>query len=459
MVHITWSCMVLGAILILSFTAQISAKAVVDENGVKTSVFLSPKFVMGPGSVVNRVYDNVDFPKGHIAIKSFDAEVVDEAGSPVPLQETYLHHWVVVRYQQKIDADIPESIGNLGLHQSKYSVLPNSGVCQNEVLEQYFGLGSETRKTSTHVPDPYGIEIGNPSDISPGYEERWMLNVHAIDTREVQDKLGCTECRCDLYNVTQDERGQPLNPNYRGGLRCCHDHLQCKLKEGSEGTTRALYMKFTVKWVEWSSSVVPVRIYIFDVTDTWRKENNPVHHCLVEYEVEPCNSGEDCTHIKRATSPIPKGGHVIYAVAHQHSGGNGSALYGEDGRLICASVPTYGTGTEPGNEAGYIVGMSTCYPEPGSVALSDGEMLTLESNYSRTQFHTGVMGLFYILIADHPERPLHTNHVQGQTTRPFEPLDLVPMIGLLGLVVIAAAGIAYHRRRFQTEDGYQSIVM
>uniref|UniRef100_A0A7N0ZQX2 Uncharacterized protein n=1 Tax=Kalanchoe fedtschenkoi TaxID=63787 RepID=A0A7N0ZQX2_KALFE len=186
--------MVLGAILILSLTAQISAKAVVDGNGVKTSVFLSPKFVMGPGSVVNRVYDNVDFPKGHIAIKSFDAEVVDEAGNPVPLQETYLHHWVVVRYQQKIDADIPESIGNLGLHQSKYSILPNSGVCQNDVLGQYFGLGSETRKTSTHVPDPYGIEIGNPSDISPGYEERWMLNVHAIDTREVQDKLGCTEC-------------------------------------------------------------------------------------------------------------------------------------------------------------------------------------------------------------------------------------------------------------------------
>ncbi|KAK8603984.1 hypothetical protein V6N13_096449 [Hibiscus sabdariffa] len=50
------------------------------------------------GSVENRFYYNVDFPKGHIAVKSFNAEVINEAGNPVPLHETYLHHWVVVRY-------------------------------------------------------------------------------------------------------------------------------------------------------------------------------------------------------------------------------------------------------------------------------------------------------------------------------------------------------------------------
>ncbi|CAM8915980.1 unnamed protein product [Rhodiola kirilowii] len=460
MVHFMRSFMVFEAILILGLTAKISAEVAVHENGVKTSVFLSPKFVMGPGSVVNRYYYNVDFPKGHIAIKSFDAEVVDEAGKSIPLQETYLHHWVVLRYQQKIDAKVPEYIGGLGLHQTELSVLGNSGVCQNNILGQYFGLGSETRKTSTHVPDPYGIEVGNPSDVTPGYEERWLLNVHAIDTREVEDKLGCTECRCDLYNVTKDQRGQPLDPNYKGGLRCCHDQMQCRLKEGVESTMRGLYMKYTITWTQWTPSIIPVRIYIFDVTDTWRKENHPEHHCMVEYDVEPCNGGEDCTQIRRATSAIPKGGHVIYGVAHQHSGGNGSALYGEDGRVICSSMPTYGTGTEPGNEAGYIVGMSTCYPEPGSVTLSDGEILTFESNYSRTQFHTGVMGLFYILVADHTERPLHTNHVQKQLqmTKPVKMLDWVPIMGLLGVAVIVAAGIAYHRRKIPTEDGYQSIM-
>ena len=38
----------------------------------------------------------------------------------------------------------------------------------------------------------------------------------------------------------------------------------------------------------------------------------------------------------------------------------------QDGRVLCSSIPTYGQGKEAGNEAGYIVGMSTCYPQPGS---------------------------------------------------------------------------------------------
>jgi len=44
--------------------------------------------------------------------------------------------------------------------------------------------------------------------------------------------------------------------------------------------------------------------------------------------------------------------------------------------------------------------MSTCYPRPGSVKIMHGETLTLESNYSSTHGHTGVMGLFYLLVAE-----------------------------------------------------------
>ena len=64
-------------------------------------------------------------------------------------------------------------------------------------------------------------------------------------------------------------------------------------------------------------------------------------------------------------------------------------------------MPSYGTGNEAGNEEGHIVGMSTCYPQPGSVKIIDGETVTLESNYSRSSLpHTGVMGLFYLLVAE-----------------------------------------------------------
>lgn len=72
----------------------------------------------------------------------------------------------------------------------------------------------------------------------------------------------------------------------------------------------------------------------------------------------------------------------------------------QDGRLLCGSDPIYGDGGEvAGNESGYVVGMTTCYPRPGSVKVSDGEVLTLESDYNNTRGHTGLMGLFYILVA------------------------------------------------------------
>lgn len=43
--------------------------------------------------------------------------------------------------------------------------------------------------------------------------------------------------------------------------------------------------------------------------------------------------------------------------------------------------------------------MSTCYPKPGSVKINNKEMLTLISKYDPTQNHTGVMGLFHIMVA------------------------------------------------------------
>ncbi|XWS37024.1 hypothetical protein CRYUN_Cryun19dG0008200 [Craigia yunnanensis] len=382
------------------------------ENKIKTSVFLSPKLELGPGSVINRVYYNVDFPKGHISLKSLNAEVIDEAGNSVPLHETYLHHWVVGRYYVRKGVDDTKT-----LNSSDYISGRNSGICQDEILGQFFGLGSEIRKTDTHIPDPYGIEIGNPADIPSRFEERWGINVHAIDTRGVEDRMGCTECRCDLYNVTEDGTGNPLRPDYKGGLLCCYDGTQCRMKQGFEGIKRTLYLKYTVKWVYMDSSVLPVKIYIFDITDGWKRSTNSTginaeHSCKVEYDVESCNAtglaDNGCIDTKRIILDMPFGGYVIYGVANQHAGGFGSALYREDGQLLCSSLPVYGEGDEAGNEDGYIVGMSTCYPQPGTVKISKGETLIIDSNYSSIRNHIGVMGHFYILVADQLPKPMRT---------------------------------------------------
>ncbi|KHN39141.1 hypothetical protein glysoja_027946 [Glycine soja] len=398
------------AILVLILGTPYSSAFGKSESNVKTAVFLSPKFELGPGSVANKFDYDIDFPRGHIALKSFNAEVVDEAGNSVALHETYLHHWVVARYYQPKYVKTHTSYdGHRILHNSDYVFVRNSGLCQRNTLGQYFGLGSETRGTATDVPDPFGIAVGDPAEIPEGYEEKWMFNIHAIDTRGVVDKRGCTECKCELYNVTKDAYGKPLMPDYKGGLKCCYDQTQCRLREGFEGPKRSLYLRYTVKWVDWDKFLVPVKIYIFDVTDTIKISDDsggmiPEHDCQIEYDVESCSTdqkdGNGCLHVQKTSLPLQKGGYVIYGVAHQHSGGTGSTLYGQDGRVICSSIPSYGKGKEAGNEADYIVGMSTCYPRPGSVNIIDGETLTLESNYSSSREHTGVMGLFYLLVAE-----------------------------------------------------------
>ncbi|KAL2478972.1 Stress up-regulated Nod 19 [Forsythia ovata] len=453
------------AILVLVTTVQSSQAYIRNGNGVKTAVFLSPKFVMEPGSVSDKYFYNIDFPRSHIALKSFDAEVIDEAGNSIPLHETYLHHWLLIRYYQRKGADNAKNQGDLGSHGRDFVVVKNSGLCDYGLI-QYFGLGSETRRTSTYVPDPYGIEVGKLEDTPSGYEERWMLNVHAIDTRGVEDRMGCTECRCDLYNVTVDDYDRPLPPDYNGGLSCCYDETRCRLRQGFQSVKRSLYLKYTVKYVDWYTSIVPVKIYILDVTDIWTRANESRgiksrHRCRIEYEVPSCAVGatnDYCTHTKSLSVSLPTGGDVIYGVGHQHAGGIGSALYGEDGRVICSSNPIYGEGNEPGNEAGYIVGMSTCYPRPGSVKISAGATLTLVSNYSSTQRHTGVMGLFYILVAGSSLKPNTVVHAPAEVHQAM----MIPLsvwgVALFVVAIILVVIFAF-RNRIQKEEGYEAIVI
>ncbi|PWA86880.1 stress up-regulated Nod 19 [Artemisia annua] len=48
---------------------------------------------------------------------------------------------------------------------------------------------------NSSTPDPYGIEVGNPLRVPAGYLEKWKFNIHAIDTCDAIDAMGCTQCR------------------------------------------------------------------------------------------------------------------------------------------------------------------------------------------------------------------------------------------------------------------------
>ncbi|KAK2399984.1 hypothetical protein QL285_049728 [Trifolium repens] len=331
----------LSSILMLlsTTTCAIYSEAGFENTNIKSATFVSEKFEVGPGKVAAKTFYNVEFPKGHVGIKSFDAELVDEEGNSVPLYEAYLHHWFAIKY---------------------YAIDWNM---------------------SKIIPKNPMEEHGKPSNVPSGYQEKWLLNLTVIDTRGTKHRKLCTECRRNL-----------LLPRY---------NLQCKLKKGFEAPTRKLALRYKITWVDWNQQQIPVRFYILDSTDRVRTNGSQViHDCQAEFTIPPNNGRKNSTpHVEKANIPMERGGYLIYGTSHMHTGVINSTLYGQDGRILYTSKPTYGKGTEPGNEKGYVVGMSGSYPELGSIKIKDGEIVTVETRY-KSGFLTGAMGHMYIYLAD-----------------------------------------------------------
>jgi len=85
-----------------------------------------------------------------------------------------------------------------------------------------------------------------------------------------------------MYNVTVDEHGRRTPEDYTGGLYCCYDETRCKVKEGfAGGEARKVFLRYTVTWLDWSDAVLPVKIYIFDVTDRALLEGKSEPACKV----------------------------------------------------------------------------------------------------------------------------------------------------------------------------------
>ncbi|XP_074378085.1 uncharacterized protein LOC141719604 [Apium graveolens] len=135
------------------------------------------------------------------------------------------------------------------------------------------------------------------------------------------------------------------------------------------------------------------------------------------------------------------------------------AFVPDDGRVICSSTPKYGEGMEAGNEAGYIVGMSTCYPKPGSVRIADGETLYLDSNYSSAQRHTGAMGIFYILVAEPLPNTKSFLQAAFEIGGGTEKSSFVWVGVLFGAGIAMAVFVGYRKLRSPREDGYAPIVI
>ncbi|KAL9303467.1 hypothetical protein ACSQ67_020730 [Phaseolus vulgaris] len=268
--------MIFISIMILLFGTTHSVVLESDENHIKSATFLSEQFEVGPGKVAVKTLFDIDFPKGHIGVKSFDVEVVDEDGNSVPLYETYLHHWFAVKYIENIT--MSQYIKKSHDLRNGIEYERNDGACQGFLLPHYWGLGGESRGTSSNLPDPFAVELAD--------------------------------------------------------------------RVRSNGST-------------------------------------PIHDCQVEYTI-PRIHDSDSPHVKKANIPMTKGGYLIY----------GTRSYAHR----CCECYLIWTGKEAGNENGYLVGMSVCYPKPGSIQIKDGEILTIESRYEN-KFRIRAMGHFYIYLA------------------------------------------------------------
>jgi hypothetical protein len=267
-------------------------------DGLKEQTFLSTSVALAQGEISNK-WMPLAWPKGHIAVKSFAADLV-RAGPhgeepPIsaccdgdyvaPREEVFMHHWTVNKWQlpKSLFESLVKSHGrNYDLESSWKDTIETwladtgnnagaNGPCRNAALHLYFGIGNEVRGTppnmnhSYEFPDPYGVEFNEPDMKKIG--EFMMLNLHLIDTRNVTDTRRCVECDCDYIGVT------PLRPSYIGGLACCHSTsdggAKCPVVQNAlPKRSETYYMRYTVQWRDFDPvSTLPLEVITFDATD------------------------------------------------------------------------------------------------------------------------------------------------------------------------------------------------
>lgn len=165
-----------------------------------------------------------------------------------------------------------------------------------------------------------------------------------------------------------------------------------------------MVVQYEWEYLDWNECLIPTHSIGIDITNHDGFDEN-----LVEFTVEGCGdadpNSEECLDTREATVVAPIGGEIVYTVSHLHASTLDAAVYREDGSLICQTTPMYGQGEEAGNEKNYVVGIKSCYGNPGapnSMRVKKGEKLRYVVKSTKVNGpHTGLMGLAGIrMVAD-----------------------------------------------------------
>jgi len=269
-----------------------------ESNGVMEQTFISPPMTLANGHIGNK-WLPIDWPHGHIAVKSFVADVVKsgpngETPPPEPCcggpheaarDEVFMHHWTVNKWQlpaslftKIVDAGGMDyqltwrkAVGYIELLAGAGLNSGANGPCFDSTLHLYFGIGNEVRtltkegKYPYEFPDPYALEF--QSDLMRKTGEFMVLNTHLIDIRGVRNKRACTECKCSELG------SHALTNGTEGGLNCCHstyyDGGKCALQNTTvQSTNQTYYIRYTLKWQDFNpATTLPLEVISFDATD------------------------------------------------------------------------------------------------------------------------------------------------------------------------------------------------
>jgi hypothetical protein len=276
--------------------------------------------------------------------------------------------------------------------------------------------GAEYRNADADLPKPYRAVVDSP--------EAFVAILHFINVKE-QGEEPWFECPCTSdrnINVTNgtvdgvaplpfactkallEERNSGCELGwYKGGYRCCDNGVYVSENPKTDAPKDTVFGKFTFRIDDFNEQYGASFSQI-DVTG-----NNG------EYAIPKCDPSKEqpCIHIAESvdfawpdlgqTSPDTLV-EFLTARGHQHVAGLGMELYNvQTGELLCASHPIYGTGSEAGNETGYIVGVPPCVWGPPPLRqpprLRAGDKVRTVSRYNSTEGHYGVMGLWFMQVS------------------------------------------------------------
>jgi hypothetical protein len=266
-------------------------------DGTKEQTFISSPMTLAQGEIINK-WIPIAWPKGHVAIKTFAADVMkanvdgsmppitpccDQGPNVASREEVFMHHWTIQKWQLPASAfeKLVEACGRdydleFSWKHAMQTLFADAGLndgangpCRQAELHLFFGIGNEVRGTpkvlnhSYEFPEPYGIEFD--SDRMRKQGEFMLLNTHLIDLRNVTDVRRCAECDCEFLNV------KPKQQEYKGGLGCCHsthfDGGSCPVSESLAQVNQTYHIRYTVTWRDFDSTIKPLEVITFDLTD------------------------------------------------------------------------------------------------------------------------------------------------------------------------------------------------